>query len=91
MCFQIQKDITYKADKEQLHKQRENTGQIEQEQFFWTAFRTQPVRLPAGYLGQISHDFLISSNSCSSFNDTEWLECWVQMTIGKDVEVVVMT
>jgi len=31
-CFQIQRDITYKVDKEQLHKQRENTGEIEQQQ-----------------------------------------------------------
>jgi len=33
-CFQIQKDITYEVDKEQLQKQRENTGEIEQQQCF---------------------------------------------------------
>jgi hypothetical protein len=33
-CFQIQKDITYKVDKEQLQKQRENTGETEQKQCF---------------------------------------------------------
>jgi hypothetical protein len=68
-CFQIQKDITHEVDKEQLQKQRENTGKIVQQQCFWTVFRTQPGRLPASYLGQISHDFLISSNCYNSFND----------------------